>query len=236
VPVYNEVGNVARVHAQILGSISKLNRTFEIIFVDDGSNDGTLDKLKELSPAVIICLQKRYGKSCALDAAIKQAQGEVIITLDGDGQNDPLDIPEFLAKMDEGFEVVCGWRYQRNDPFEKRFVSKGAAFLRKILVKDDVHDAVCGIHAYRRRCFDGLDIYGGLHRMIPAILRWRGFKMTEIKVRHHPRVHGKSKYGWQRVIEGFRDMVYIWLWRRDPTKPVYAGHKAQYHIKAVIRN
>jgi len=235
VPVYNEAANVAQVHAGILEAVSPLNRTFEIIFVDDGSDDATLDHLKKLKPVVIVCLDAHYGKSCALDAAVKQASGSVLITLDGDGQNDPQDIPHFLSKIDEGFDVVCGWRFERHDPFEKRFISKGAAVLRKLLVKDQVHDAVCGMHAYRRQCFERLDLYGGLHRMIPAILRWRGFKMTEIKVRHHPRVHGRSKYGAFRVLEGFRDMLYILLWRRDPSKEVYAGRKRKYIIANVIR-
>jgi len=185
---------------------------------------------------VIVCLDAHYGKSYALDAAVKQAQGAVFITLDGDGQNDPLDIPHFLSKIDEGFDAVCGWRFERHDPFEKRFISKGAAVLRKILVQDQVHDAVCGMHAYRRKCFEGLDLYGGLHRMIPAIFRWRGFKMTEIKVKHHPRLHGRSKYGALRVLEGFRDMFYILFWRRDPSQDVYAGRKRKYVIANVIRN
>ena len=236
VPVYNEAGNVAQVHAQILKEVLKLQKTFEIIFVDDGSQDTTLEELKKLVPITIICLERHVGKAYALDAAIKQAKGDRIITLDGDGQNDPMDIPEFLAQIDAGYDVVCGWRYQRHDPFEKRFVSKGAALLRNILVKDGVHDAVCGIHAYRRKCFEGWDLYGGLHRMIPAILRWRGFKITEIKVRHHPRIHGQSKYGWQRIIEGFRDMIYIWLWRQNPTKPLYAGKREAYVVKEVIKN
>ncbi len=237
VPVYNEAANVADLHAHILEAIHPLNKSFEIIVVDDASTDTTLSQLKLLSPLIILCLQAHYGQSCALDAGIKAARGKVIITMDGDGQNDPADIPLLLAKIDEGYEVVCGWRYKRHDPLSKRFVAAGAALLRWVLVQDGVHDAGCSLRACYRKCFDGLDIYGGLHRMIPAILRWRGFKMTEIKVRHHPRLRGTSKYkGWGRIFEGFRDMVYIWNWRKDPAKPLYAGKKENYKIKEILNN
>jgi len=235
VPVYNEAANVADVHAQILDVVSKLNKTFEIIFIDDASQDNTIAQLKQLSPVSIVCLQEHYGQSCAMDAGIKEARGEIIITLDGDGQNDPADIPLLLGKINEGYDIVCGWRHKRYDPLSKRFVAQGAALLRKIIVKDGVHDAGCTLRAYQKRCFNGIDLYGGLHRMIPAIFRWRGFKMTEIKVRHHPRLRGRSKYGWQRIIEGFCNMVYIWFWRRNPTQTIYAGRKVGYVVKNVIR-
>ncbi len=233
VPVYNEAENVAPVYARIVEAVGQ--KTSEIIFVDDASTDDTVSRLKQLSSLTIVCLERHYGQSCAMDAGIKQARGEVIVTLDGDGQNDPGDIPLLLAKMNEGYDVVCGWRYQRRDPLSKRFVAWGAAVLRKVLVKDGVHDAGCSLRAYRRKCFEGIDLYGGLHRMIPAILRWRGFKMTEIKVRHHPRRQGRSKHGAGRILEGLRDMVYIWCWRRSPERGLDAGKQSKYVIKNIIR-
>lgn len=143
VPVFNEADNVALLHAGILEAIGQ--RTFEIIFVDDASLDDTILRLKQLSPVTIVCLQEHGGQSCAMDAGIKEAQGEIIVTLDGDGQNDPADIPLLLAKIDDGYEVVCGWRHKRLDSWDRLFVAWGAAVLRKVFVQDGVQmrDARC---------------------------------------------------------------------------------------------
>jgi len=179
VPVYNEEDNVTNLFGEILREMKKLGDGFEIIFVNDASSDNTLEKLKNLSPVVIVDLRKNSGQSSAMDAGIKQVKGEVLITMDGDGQNDPVDIPALLDKMNEGFDVVCGWRYKRKDTLEKKLVSKGAKFFRKFLVDDGVHDSGCSLRVYKKECFDDLDLCGEMHRMIPALMRWRGFRITE---------------------------------------------------------
>lgn len=221
IPVKNEEGNVAELHARLVKALKKLGGDFEIIFVDDASTDSTNAVLNKLKPVTIIRLRRSYGQSSALDAGIAHATGQIIITMDGDLQNDPDDIENLLAKLDEGYDVVCGWRKKRKDTFMKRFISRGAAYLRGFFVDDGVHDAGCTLRAYRKECFDDLELYGELHRMIPALLRWRGFSVTEIPVKHHNRVSGVSKYGYKRVIKGFLDMIYIWFWRKYDQRPLH---------------
>lgn len=220
-PVFNEEENVAKLHGELIKVMNKLKADFEIIFVNDGSTDKTEKALKSLKPITIISFRKNFGQSSALDAGIKHAKGEVIITLDGDGQNDPADIPKLLEKLGEDCDVVCGWRYQRRDPFTKRFVSKGAQTLRGFLVKDGVHDAGCTLRVYKHDCFTDLDLYGEMHRMIPALLRWRGFKICEVKVNHRPRSCGETKYNWRRIVKGFIDMLQVWFWRKYESRPLY---------------
>ncbi|MGI6278877.1 MAG: glycosyltransferase family 2 protein [Patescibacteria group bacterium] len=220
VPVYNEVGNVEKLHGEIVGAAKKLDKPYEIIFVDDGSTDDTLKILKTLSPIKILVLRKNSGQSAALDAGIKSAQGEILITMDGDGQNDPADVPKMLKKFN-GFDVVCGWRHRRKDPIAKRFISSGARFLRSFLVADKVHDAGCTLRVYKKECFADLDLYGEMHRMIPALLAWNGFRLTEVKVNHRPRKAGRTKYSWQRMFKGFLDMINVWFWRKYESRPLH---------------
>jgi glycosyltransferase involved in cell wall biosynthesis len=220
VPVYNEQGNVAPLHKEIVAVAKKLKKPCEIIFVDDGSSDKTLENLKKLSPVKILILRKNSGQSAALDAGIKAAQGEILITMDGDGQNDPADVPKMLKKLN-GFDVVCGWRHKRKDPFVKRFISQGAKFFRSFLVADKIHDAGCTLRIYKRECFAGLDLYGEMHRMIPALLAWNGFRLTEVKVNHRPRKKGRTKYSWQRMFKGFLDMLDVWFWRKYQARPLH---------------
>lgn len=221
IPVYNEEKNVTNLHQEVVSVMKGLKKKFEIIFVNDGSTDRTLDRLKILSPIKIINFRANFGQSSSLDAGIKSARGEIIITMDGDGQNDPKDIPNLLKKLGCGFDVVCGWRYKRKDPFLKKFISLGARELKKIFVQDEIHDSVCALRVYRRECFEDLDLYGELHRMIPGLLKWRGFRVTEIKVNHRFRRYGKSKYDWKRIIRGFLDMIGVWFWRNYESRPLH---------------
>lgn len=214
VPLYNEEGNVKELHRKIYEAVQKIGRTFEIIFVDDGSRDQTLSVASGLSPLKLIVFRKNFGQTAAFDAGIKAARGEIIVTLDGDLQNDPEDIPLLLTKMEEGFDVVSGWRFQRKDNFMKRFFSRGANLLRKIFVQDGIHDSGCSLKAYRRECFRDVDLFGEMHRFMPALLALDGFRVTEVKVSHHPRLHGQTKYNWKRAVKGFVDMLFIWFWRR----------------------
>jgi glycosyltransferase involved in cell wall biosynthesis len=221
VPLYNEEGNVKESHKRIYEAVQKIGRTFEIIFVDDGSRDKTLEEARSLSPLKLIVFRKNFGQTAAFDAGIKAARGEIIVTLDGDLQNDPSDIPLLLQKIDEGYDVVSGWRHKRNDPLMKRFFSRGANLLRKILVQDGIHDSGCSLKAYRRECFRDLDLFGEMHRFMPALLTFDGFRVAEVKVSHHPRIHGKTKYNWKRAVKGFVDMLFIWFWRKYSHRAVH---------------
>ncbi|NTW27540.1 MAG: glycosyltransferase family 2 protein [Candidatus Moranbacteria bacterium] len=221
VPLYNEEGNVQELHRRILEACQKLGKTFEIIFVDDGSSDGTIKDAESLAPLTLIKFRKNFGQTAAFDAGIKQATGEIIITMDGDLQNDPADIGLLLSEMDKGFDVVSGWRFARKDTFSKRFFSRTANLLRKILIHDTIHDSGCSLKAYKRSCFEGLDLFGEMHRFMPALLELEGYKIGEVKVSHHARMHGVTKYNWKRAVKGFVDMVSIWFWRKYSNRPLH---------------
>ena len=221
VPVYNEEGNVAELHRRNVEACRKVGKPFEIIFVDDGSKDRTAEICRTLSPLTFIEFRKNFGQTAAFDAGIKAATGDIVITMDGDLQNDPADIPLLLAEMDKGFDIVSGWRYQRKGTLSKKIFSRGANLLRKWLVKDGIHDSGCSLKAYRRVCFDGVDLFGEMHRFMPALLQLDGFKVGEIKVMDHPRVHGVTKYNWKRAFKGFVDMLFIWFWRKYSHRAIH---------------
>jgi len=221
VPLYNEEGNVKELHRKIHEAVQKIGRPFEIIFIDDGSKDGTVEAAKTLSPLKLIAFRKNFGQTAAFDAGFKAAKGEIIITMDGDLQNDPADIPLLLQKMSEGYDVVSGWRQKRNDPWTKKVPSRIANLLRKVLIRDDIHDSGCSLKAYRSECFRNVDLFGEMHRFIPAILQLDGYKVGEVVVSHHPRIHGVTKYNWKRGVKGFVDMISIWFWRKYSYRPLH---------------
>jgi glycosyltransferase involved in cell wall biosynthesis len=222
VPVYNEEDNVKDLHKEILQTMDKLDKPYEIIFVDDGSYDKTFKQLKELKPIKIIQLRRNRGQSAALDAGIKNSKGEIIITLDGDQQNDPKDIPKLLKTLkNKEYDFVCGWRYERKDPWIRSFISEGARILRKPLVSDRIHDSGCTLRVYKKECFEDVNLHGELHRMLPAMLRWKGFKIGEKKVNHRARKHGKTHYDWKRIVKGFLDMLGVWFWRKYHSRPLH---------------
>lgn len=221
IPVFNEADNVERLHREICETLSRISPTCEIIFVNDGSTDNTLRALQALRPVTIINFRRNFGQTAAIDAGIKHASGDIIVTLDGDGQNDPADIPLLLEKIREGYDVVSGWRWQRKDTFGKRFVSRGARALRSLFIRDHVQDSGCTLKAYRRECFEHVDLYGEMHRFIPAILAWRGFRIGEVRVNHRPRNAGATKYNWKRIPKGLLDMVSVWFWRKYSNRPLH---------------
>lgn len=221
VPVFNEEDNVEKLHTKIKEECAKLGRTFEIIFINDGSTDRTAEKCRNLSPLRLINFRKNYGQTAAFDAGFQAARGEVIITMDGDLQNDPADIAKLLEKMDEGFDVVSGWRFERKDSLSKKIFSRGANLLRKVFMQDKIHDSGCSLKAYKRECFEDLELFGEMHRFIPALLEIDGFKVGEVKVSHHPRISGVTKYNWKRAFKGFVDMVSIWFWRKFANRPLH---------------
>lgn len=222
VPVYNEEGNVEELHREIKEVCEANNYTYEIIFVDDGSSDRTAELCKKLKPLKLIKFRKNFGQTAAMDAGIKEAQYDYIVTMDGDRQNDPSDIPNMLKYMDEqGLDVVSGWRKNRKDTFMKKFVSRGANFLRSILVRDNIHDSGCSLKVYKRECFKGVNLYGEQHRFIPALLKIKGFTVGEVVVNHRARTAGKTKYNWKRTFKGFVDMISVWFWNKYSTRPLH---------------
>ena len=222
VPVYNEEGAVAGLYQEILDVCQKINKPFEIIFVNDGSSDRTLDVLKSLSPIKIINLRANFGQTAAMDAGIKAASGFYLATLDGDGQNDPAEIPKLIEKLEmDDLDVVSGWRKNRKDTFMKKFSSKCAAFIRKLLINDGIHDSGCSLKVYKSECFKGVTLYGEMHRFIPAILKIKGFKIGEMVVNHRTRTTGKTKYNWKRGIKGILDMFSVWFWKKYANRPLH---------------
>ncbi|NCU41363.1 MAG: glycosyltransferase [Candidatus Moranbacteria bacterium] len=222
VPLFNEEGNVGRLHEKIVLACNKLKKPYEILFINDGSKDKTLEEAKKLSPLTLIEFRRNFGQTAAFDAGFKHAKGDVIVTMDGDLQNDPSDIPLLLETMErDGYDVVSGWRYKRKDSISKKIFSRGANFLRKILLHDEIHDSGCSLKVYKRECFEHLDLYGEMHRFIPALLEIQGFRVGEVKVSHHPRTQGVTKYNWKRGMKGFVDMISIWFWNRYSHRPVH---------------
>ncbi len=222
VPVYNEVENIEKLHKEILTIARSLGVEFEIIMVDDGSTDGTYKLLKSLSPVTVIRMRTNFGQTSALDAGIKAAQYPYLITMDGDLQNDPADIPAMIRLLeDDELDVVSGWRKNRKDSISKKFVSRVANMLRSLLVEDGIHDSGCTLKVYRKECFENISLYGEMHRFIPALLKMRGFQIGELAVNHRPRVAGKSKYNMKRTMKGFADMIIIWYWNRYAVRPFH---------------
>ena len=221
IPVYNEAENVEILHRKLVDVLSKSKKKWEIIFVDDGSRDGTFSKLKNLKPVKVVRHRTNFGQTAAMVSGIKESKGRIIVMMDGDLQNDPEDIPLLLRKMEEGYDVVSGWRANRKDSFGKKIFSKIANLLRSLLIKDPIHDSGCSLKAYKRECFDDLDLYGEMHRYIPSLLRWKGFKIGEVKVKHFKRKYGKTKYGFRRILRGFLDLINVWFWRKYSGRPLH---------------
>lgn len=222
VPVYNEEGNVEELHREIKEVCEKAGYDFEIIFINDGSSDHTDQICRTLAPLKYILFRRNFGQTAAMDAGIKAATKEFIVTMDGDRQNDPADIPKMIDYLLENdYDVVSGWRKNRKDTFMKKFISRGANFLRGILVHDGIHDSGCSLKAYRRECFNGINLYGEQHRFIPAILKIKGFRVGEMVVNHRARTSGITKYNWHRTIKGFVDMISVWFWNKYASRPLH---------------
>ena len=222
VPVYNEEGNVAELHREIKEVCEANQYEYEIIFINDGSADKTEEICRTLRPLKYIGLRRNFGQTAAMDAGIKAAQYEYIVTMDGDRQNDPADIPMMIKYLEENdLDVVSGWRKNRKDKPLKKFTSRGANFLRYLLVHDGIHDSGCSLKVYRKECFEHVTLYGEQHRFIPAILKIKGFRVGEVVVNHRPRTAGVTKYNWKRTIKGFVDMISVWFWNKYSTRPLH---------------
>lgn len=222
IPVYNEKPNLAELHRRVVSVMSTLQQPYEIIMVDDGSTDGSTELLTQFKPAKIITLRKNFGQTAALDAGIKQAKGDWLITLDGDLQNPPEEIPKLLDYMHaHHYDVVSGWRKHRQDSLAKRITSRGAHWLRATFLNDGIHDSGCTLKVYRQACFDDVDLHGESHRFIPAILKLNGFSVGEVVVNHQPRTAGHTKYGAERIFRGFIDILGLWFWRNYAYRPLH---------------
>lgn len=222
VPVLNESGAITVLHGEIHTVCERLGLTYEIIIINDGSTDNTSEILDKLSPATIITFRKNFGQTAALQAGISQAKGKYLIALDGDGQNDPNDIPRLIDTLESGqFDVVSGWRRRRQDPLSKRLASKAAAYVRRRLINDGIHDSGCTLKIYRRECFDHVYLYGEMHRFIPALLKIKGYTIGEIEVNHRPRRTGYTKYNWKRAVKGNLDMLGVWFWKKYANRPLH---------------
>jgi len=232
IPCYNENGNLIILHNEIKKVMDKLSRlgNYEIIYINDGSTDNTLEELKKLKlnekdgqdNIVIINLNRNYGQATAIDAGFKFSQGEIIISLDADLQNDPADIPKMIEKLEkENLDVVAGWRKNRKDSNGVKILTRTGRALRKIMIKDNVHDTGCTLRVYRKEAIKSLDIWGEMHRYILALLRWKGFKIGEMVVNHRPRTIGKTKYGYSKAVRGFIDLIYVWFIQKYYQRPLH---------------
>ena len=228
VPVFNEQGNIPVLHQELDDVLKDIEGRCEILFVDDGSTDGSSEELDELAAkdkrVKIIRFKRNYGQTSALSAGFKMCQGERIVTLDGDLQNDPADIPKLLAMMDEGYDLVNGWRKERQDHFWTRRLPSVAAnkFINKLIEGTTIqlNDYGCTLKAYHRDIVKGLNIYGEMHRFIPVFAAWLGGRITEIPVNHRPRVRGQAKYNLSRIPTVMLDLLVVRFFSDYMTRPI----------------
>src|SRR5215510_426523 len=225
-PVFNEEPNLRLLHEKLDSALRQLGRSAEIVYVDDGSSDGSLDILRELaandSRVRVVALRRNYGQTPAMAAGIHAARGQVLIPMDADLQNDPADIKRLLDKLDEGYDVVSGWRKNRRDPLITRKIpSQMANWLISKIGGVPLHDYGCSLKAYRRESLADVQLYGEMHRFIPIYASWSGARVTEIPVEHHARTMGKSKYGLSRTIKVVFDLMTIKFMASYQTKPIY---------------
>jgi glycosyltransferase involved in cell wall biosynthesis len=227
VPVYNEAGNVVELHQELDRVLRDFQQGYELIFVDDGSIDGTaalLAKIQDSDPGHVRVAFLKYncGQTAALSAALDLSRGKIIIPMDGDRQNDPADIPRLLAKLDEGFDVVSGWRRQRKDRLITRKIPSWVANRLVARISGvSLHDFGCTMKAYRRRVLEGVRLYGEMHRFIPIFASWQGAKVTELEVNHRARTAGKTKYGLGRTFNVVLDLILIRFFQRYSQRPIH---------------
>jgi glycosyltransferase involved in cell wall biosynthesis len=225
-PIYNERENIVPLLDEIEAVLAPMGKEFEVIGVDDGSRDGSIDVLKHEANArkyvKAIFFRRNCGQAAAFDAGFRAASGEIVITMDADRQNDPADIPAMIAKLDEGFDVVTGWRKKRRDGFVlRKLPSRIANFIIRRLTGTEIHDLGCSLKVYRRHVTDEMRLYGEMHRFISVLADGLGAKVGEIVVNHRPRVAGTSKYGLRRTVKVLLDLTTVWFMRRYQTKPIY---------------
>ena len=208
-PAYNEEGNVAELHRRILAAMKGVGQPFEIIAVNNGSTDRTREELMKLAPLRIVSLAHNLGQTAGLDAGIHAARGSIVVTMDADVQNDPIDIPRMLNKMDEGYDVVVGWRKDRHDSFGRRILSRLANWLTRRVTGLHLHDYACALKVFKKKHLEGVHLYGEMHVFLAAILQARGARVTEIEVTHHERHAGVSKHFFMKAVKDIADLLTV---------------------------
>ncbi len=225
VPLYNEEESLRELAAEIAEVSKEMGKSYEIIFVDDGSTDRSFEVLRELhahdSHVKVIRFRRNFGKSAALSVGFKEASGEYVITMDADLQDDPKEIPGLIAAMGDSYDLVSGWKQKRHDPLSKTLPSRFFNYVTGRMTGIPIHDFNCGLKAYRRVVIKSLSVHGELHRFIPVLAHWAGFRVTEKVVQHHPRKFGKTKYGVSRFFNGFLDLLTVLFTTRYLRRPLH---------------
>ena len=226
VPVYNEYDNIPLLYDAVHKALENMDKDWELILVNDGSRDNSMEALREAAAkdpvhVKVIGLRRNFGQTAAIAAGVDHASGEIIVLMDADLQNDPTDIPAMLAKLDEGYDVVSGWRKDRKDPFLRSFISRIANRIICKVTGVHLHDYGCTLKAYRREVITGFRLYGEMHRFIPAFANTFGAKIVEMPVKHHPRLLGKSKYGFERIVKVSLDLITVKFLSSYADKPIY---------------
>ena len=223
IPVFNEKDSINQLYNEIINSLNI--RDYEIIFIDDGSTDGSSEIVQELiqnnEKVNLIQFYRNYGKSAALSEGFKHSEGDYVVTMDADLQDDPTEIENLINKLEQGFDVISGWKKNRKDPLSKRLPSKLFNFITRIFTSVKIHDFNCGLKIYKKSVIKTLDIYGGRHRYIPALAGQKKFKVSEIIVNHRSRKHGVTKYGGRRFFHGFFDLISVLFLSRYIQSPLY---------------
>ena len=224
IPVFNEVESIKELYDQLKKGLEQYIPN-EIIFIDDGSSDGSVEAIKKISElddsVIFIQFHRNYGKSAALSEGFKYANGNYVVTMDADLQDDPSEIKNLINKLEEGYDLVSGWKKDRKDPLSKRLPSKLFNFVTRIVTGVRIHDFNCGLKIYKKAVVKTLELYGGRHRYIPAMAGQKKFKVTEIIVNHRPRIYGETKYGGSRLFHGLFDLISILFLSKYTQSPMY---------------
>lgn len=225
IPLFNEEDSLSELTEQIVDQLNRLEKTFELIFIDDGSTDSSFEvlmKLKnEYSGFKIIRFRRNFGKSAALSEGFKRASGTYVFTMDADLQDDPGEIPKMLEKIEEGYDLISGWKQKRNDPITKTLPSKFFNATTRFLTGIKIHDFNCGFKLYRNDVIKAIPVYGEMHRYLPVLAHWQGFRVGEMVVKHNARQFGVSKYGFRRIFHGFFDLLTVLFITRYRQKPLH---------------
>ncbi|MBI3578721.1 MAG: glycosyltransferase family 2 protein [Ignavibacteriales bacterium] len=225
VPLMDEEESLQELYNQILHAVTPIDKPFELIFVDDGSTDGSYGILEELhghdKRIKVIRFRRNFGKSAALSVGFKEAEGEFVVTMDADLQDDPAEIPGLIAELQNNYDLISGWKQKRNDPISKTIPSRFFNFVTAKMTGIPIHDFNCGLKAYRKEVIKEVDVHGELHRYIPALAHWAGYKVGEKIVQHHPRKYGHTKFGLNRFLRGFLDLLTVLFTTRYIRRPLH---------------
>ncbi len=225
IPLFDEEANIEKLYGQLKTVLQDLNKEYELIFIDDGSTDNSFSILQDFhqkdKTVKVVQFRRNFGKSAALSVGFKYAKGKIIVTMDADLQDDPREIANFIKKLDEGYDIVSGWRFERKDSFSKTLPSKLFNYLTSLLTGIKIHDFNCGFKVCKKEVIEDINIYGELHRYIPVLAHWKGYKVGEVKVRHHPRGGGSSKYGLGRLFRGITDLLTVMFLTRYAKRPLH---------------